>query len=272
MPNASIKRVTPKFAERLIKHTDQMVKGGKALKNRPVNNNRVEKYAAMMRDGQWRFTGEPIQLHPDGYLLNGQHRLHAVIKSGTTHQMVLVDGVDKDSFRVMDTGMGRRPADALMDVDVPSKSTLMAAAKLMVCHNAGLDFFKTQNLNLVTRQDQAEYVISNADFMSKWVNVAWRTYEHSGGTNTAWLTFFMMARDAGEEAALQDFIDGVRTGANLQADDPRLALRNWLLRLGQPKPQSQVIVSTIVRAFNDHLRGASRQMMRPAYSLTKIGA
>lgn len=272
MPNASVKRVTPKFAAGLIKKTEKMVEGGTALKNRPVSTNRVEKYAAMMRDGQWKFTGEPIQLHPDGYLLNGQHRLHAIVKSGTSHQMVLVDGVDKDSFRVMDTGMNRRPQDALLDVDVPSKSTMMAAAKIMVCHNAGLDFFKTQNLNLVTREDQADYVIGNASFMTEWVNEGWRVYSNSGGTVAAWLAFALMARDAEKEAELYSFFESVRTGANLSETDPRLALRNWLVRLGKPKPHTNVILATIVRAFNDHLSGTNRRIMRPASSLPTIGA
>lgn len=65
--------ISPKFAEELLRNN--------AI-NRKLRPGVVERYAAQMRDGGWLLTAEPIMLSPEMRLLNGQHRLRAVMLSG----------------------------------------------------------------------------------------------------------------------------------------------------------------------------------------------
>lgn len=50
--------------------------------NRTVSSSSVTKYAKDMASGNWRFTHQGILLGKDGVVIDGQHRMLAVIKSG----------------------------------------------------------------------------------------------------------------------------------------------------------------------------------------------
>lgn len=75
--------------------------------NRNIVNNAVREYAAAMKGGTWKFDGAPIRLDDEGVILDGQHRLTAVIESGTTQQFLVIYGVDKTAQATMDTGRKR---------------------------------------------------------------------------------------------------------------------------------------------------------------------
>ena len=52
-------------------------------KNRPLNEAKVAESAEKMRLGEWREKGGILVVRLNtGRLLNGQHRLHAVIRAG----------------------------------------------------------------------------------------------------------------------------------------------------------------------------------------------
>ena len=256
-----VRRFTPKQAQKLLDKSEEMASDGTAIRNRPVNSRRVHRYSEMMRDGQWKMTGEPIQIHSDGYLLNGQHRLHAMVDADIELDVVVVENVDDDSFRVMDTGMARRPADAILDLDVPSKTTVMASARLLVALDAGLAVANSHELRLVTRQDQADYVAANLEWYQNNIARAVKVGTHRIGTTTAWAAFLKLTDSAGLGDKGIEFLDGVASGANLSDGDPRLALRSWLLsQSGTPTP---ILLGTILRSFNDWVAGRTRRMVRP---------
>ena len=256
-----VRRFTPKQAQKLLDKSEEMANDGTALRNRPVNSHRVHRYSEMMRDGQWKMTGEPIQIHSDGYLLNGQHRLHAMVDAGIELDIVVVENVDDDSFRVMDTGMARRPSDAILDLDVPSKTTVMASARLLVALDAGLSIANSHELRLVTRQDQADFVAANLEWYQNNIARAVKVGTHRIGTTTAWAAFLKLTDSAGAADKGIEFLDGVASGVNLDDGDPRLALRSWLLsQSGTPTP---ILLGTILRSFNDWVAGRTRKMVRP---------
>lgn len=97
--------VTPEMAETLINTSN--------YDNRKVKNRVVEKYAKMMENGEWQFSPETISISKAGRLLNGQHRLLAVVKSGVTCRFLIAAGFDDDVFKVLDRGATRTTADAL---------------------------------------------------------------------------------------------------------------------------------------------------------------
>lgn len=79
--------------------------------NRPLSKACVDALADQMRRGQWKMNGEPIIFSGSGKLLDGQHRLAAVIRSGTSVEMAVARGVDEDAFVTIDTGKGRTAGD-----------------------------------------------------------------------------------------------------------------------------------------------------------------
>ena len=81
--------------------------------NRDVTQKKVADYARQMTDGRWMLNGEPIIFDWFDRLLDGQHRLWAVIESGKTIKFDTTRGVDPAVFVTIDTGRSRDAKDLL---------------------------------------------------------------------------------------------------------------------------------------------------------------
>ena len=80
-PNAYTVDVTPELAL-------SWLNAGKS--NRVVSNVHVYDLAAQMQTSRWRLNHNGIAFAEDGTLLDGLHRLHAVVHSGKTVPMIVV--------------------------------------------------------------------------------------------------------------------------------------------------------------------------------------
>lgn len=65
-------------------------------KHRPIKEKKVNEYMGEMREGKWRLNGKTICFDSTGRLLNGQHRLSAVVRSGVPLTTVVVRGLDPE--------------------------------------------------------------------------------------------------------------------------------------------------------------------------------
>lgn len=99
--------VTPKMAEEWLQHNRADVN----RKFRPVW---CRYLAAQMGGDRWEVTTDAIGFRAsDGTLINGQHRLHAVIEHGKPVEMLVVWGLSDNAFSLIDRGMMRSMSDVL---------------------------------------------------------------------------------------------------------------------------------------------------------------
>ena len=80
--------------------------------NRRVNTHRLARWTRVMSAGLWML-GPSIMLDDDGALVDGEHRLTAVIRTGITVRMVVEIGVSRAAFPHLDNGLPRSTATAL---------------------------------------------------------------------------------------------------------------------------------------------------------------
>lgn len=109
-----VKKITPEWATAIL-NKSQMA----GMKNRPLSQFLVHKYAEMMKKGEWLLNGESISLDKNGCLVNGQHRLHACIKANVPFYTVVCTNVQPGSFATYDTGKKRDAGQVLAISDVP---------------------------------------------------------------------------------------------------------------------------------------------------------
>jgi hypothetical protein len=82
--------------------------------NRKVISSYVRRYADDMAGGRWRFeASDPIRFNINGELIDGQHRLHAVVATGIATPFIVIRGIPVEAIHVIDTGKARSPSDAL---------------------------------------------------------------------------------------------------------------------------------------------------------------
>lgn len=120
--------VTPSVAEQLL---------GKNTKNRNLKASHVAYLAGQMTRGEWMYTGDPIRIDVTGRLIDGQHRLHAVIKADAQITFDVVRGLPPETQDVIDTGAKRSAADLLTLADHPNATTLAAAARVLFAYRDG---------------------------------------------------------------------------------------------------------------------------------------
>lgn len=85
----------------------------KNLNNRHLREVRVIELIAIIKGKRWIYDGNPIRFSKDGILLDGQHRLEAIARSGISAESAVVTGLDPDAQQSIDTGAPRSAADIL---------------------------------------------------------------------------------------------------------------------------------------------------------------
>ncbi len=81
--------------------------------NRKLSQKHVDRLARDMIEGKWVLTNNGISFGSDGTLLDGQHRLWAIVESGCTIEMFVYRGMDPKSMMAIDCGKTRSMADIL---------------------------------------------------------------------------------------------------------------------------------------------------------------
>ncbi len=103
-PWNEIRLVTPVLAEELLRGNTG---------NRVIRKQRVAMWSRIIRDNRWMLNNDTLVMTSDGRLLNGQHRLLAIVDSGIAVPMQILWNADPRSYDTMDRGVKRSVADAL---------------------------------------------------------------------------------------------------------------------------------------------------------------
>lgn len=114
----TVEQIDPDTAARLLE--------GNHL-NREIGPGLVKKMAADMNAGRWLTNGDSIKFDRNGKLVDGQHRLTAVVESGTTLETFVCGGLAPEIFATLDVGKKRTLKDAMKIDGVPNYSAAAAA-------------------------------------------------------------------------------------------------------------------------------------------------
>jgi len=106
-------RVTPQAKYQIITPSQAQLWLDQPAKNRNVMQRRVEAYAAAMLRGDWMLTNQGIAFDENGALIDGQHRLLAIVKAQIPIEMLVVHATSNRSQLVLDQGAKRSPHDQI---------------------------------------------------------------------------------------------------------------------------------------------------------------
>ena len=114
---AKVETITPEIAKTML---------GENVNNRRISRDNVNLFAREIRNGEWRFNGEAIKFGKDGRLLDGQHRLLAVIAADKPLTTLVIRGLEDETQQTMDSGKTRTLGDVLT-LRGEKKSTQLAS-------------------------------------------------------------------------------------------------------------------------------------------------
>lgn len=250
----SVQTITPEDAQMLLKTN---------VNNRNLSRRRVEMYANDIKRGAWKLTGDSIKLAKNPKtgevrLIDGQHRLHAIVSSGIAVQTVVATGLQEDAFSVIDRGKTRSYNDVLNMSKIKNANTVASVIRPIIVLEAGMNPYGA-GIELVTPEDVVQYAIKNDEQVQWAVNRSFKMRENLSGSGTAWSMFMYLLADKHGVECAEAFTDSLLSGVGYGIGDARAALRNWILR-NFPK-------------FKGTSRGAYDQcaMMIKAYNYTVTG-
>jgi hypothetical protein len=138
--------MTPRKAKKLLESNTA---------NRTIRAAHVDALAREMQAGNWQLNGETIIVDEHGELLDGQHRLSAVVQSGCTVDMFVARGVATDTRSTIDQGISRTLADVLQISGGASYSTAIAAAFRQVDMYRRRGFFGERRMKMRANASEA---------------------------------------------------------------------------------------------------------------------
>jgi hypothetical protein len=86
--------ITPEDASQLLEANSN---------NRPLNEQHVKRIARQILEGKWRFNGDTIKISSTNDILDGQHRLWAIMEAKIPVETIVVRGIEPDAFSTIDT-------------------------------------------------------------------------------------------------------------------------------------------------------------------------
>ena len=122
MAEAYVVNVSPRMAEAWLEQN---------ARNRRLRGAHMRTLAEEMRQGQWKLTHQGIAFGTSGRLLDGQHRLRAVVESGAPQPMLVFIDAPEDAFPNHDRGAMRGMSDILLkDAKLVSVAVTLARISL----------------------------------------------------------------------------------------------------------------------------------------------
>ncbi|MDF2748436.1 MAG: hypothetical protein K0S98_2723, partial [Propionibacteriaceae bacterium] len=202
-------------------------------RNRTINPRRVDEHARAMMAGAWVLSNDAITFDTDGKLLNGQHRLSAVVKSNTKQVFVVVEGADPEDQNIMDSGMARRAGQQLHIAGWKNGSTVAAIARVLLRWNTGsmLTAYRPTIQEIAifagTWPTRLEVATEHA------MRVCRRIELNRALVGALAFTAYGLAASEPERLTVEqvaEFFQLLETGANMPADHPVMVLRDRATR------------------------------------------
>lgn len=247
-PTVAVETITPAQAHALL---------GGNTHNRLVSS-RVKDLARAMREGFWVLNGETIKVAKNGTLIDGQHRLLAIIEAKTPIQTYVVRGLPLVAQETVDIGRKRTLGDVL-SIRGEANYTILAAALSVAWRLDTSGHLRSGGkLNMQPQHGELlQYLMDNPG-ITKSVTLGSRVaheLRYPGGTAAG--LHYLMAKKRAAEA--DDFWEGVVTGFGLSVGSPILALRQFLIRdLGtRHRSSGDYRAALAIKAWNAYVGGKS---------------
>ena len=232
--------------------------------NRNLRDRLVDKYAAMMQAGQWLLTHQGIAFDMDGKLIDGQHRLHAIIKAGVPVEMLVSHNVqDHEEIKAMsvvDGGAARSVADQLSigyGVKNPAKvaAAVASIAALILPEHSIRGLSAVQLMPMVQQYE---------DRISEVIHAMAGRFKP--GMQSPVIGALALALKVHRNAT-QEFIDAIVSGVGLKAGSPALTFRNWLInknwKANGSKERRAVIGGATLNAVLAFKNNEKMELVRP---------
>lgn len=217
------------------------------VKNRKLKDAHVAELVKPMREGKFYTTGDGISKDTQGRVINGQHRLWAIVESGQPQYMVVAHNVPDEAFKIMDEHAKRRFGDVLWAAgDTHAPDTKAAVTKLLYQVITAIDKkvgIKAASYTKPNNDDLGTYyeTLNERHDISEIVRRAPRLYNKGRGlTPSAAGASYYLGYSLYNEEFTNAFFEKLATGLGFNDGDPEYALSQKVPRIHQEYEKSSL--------------------------------
>lgn len=249
-----LRLVTPSVAREMLKRNRN---------NRRLKKTNVTKLRKEIRANNWVFDGMPIRFDKSGNLLDGQHRLTALIEENKSLMFLIVSGIGSHAFKVMDTGSMRNGVDALAIEGVEYSQTINSAIRTIIKLRSG-SFVSAAAGSAPSNTDIVKFYNENkilSELASSTNKLTSNFNSVLSASSILALAFVFRGKNVNDADV---FMSKLCTGLGLDEGSPILTLRNILIKdkLSDKKMTLKLKYHYIFKAWNYFRKGKKVSALR----------
>lgn len=225
-------------------------------KNRNVSRVQVDALSRDMTHGLWQDNGETVKVDTDGTLVDGQHRLLAVIKSGATVRMTIAYNVSMTTQLTVDTGRSRSFADHLKLQGEANTNVLAAMTRDVFIYRSGKG--PSGRTNLKPTLTELSAVLATNPGLRDSARVGGQVKKGADFSASA-LGFCHYVLSEIDPVDAEDFFNKVKSGVGLEENSPIHRLREVsrdYTRNNKAADRWDFAVPVIFKAWNKYRDGS----------------
>lgn len=236
--------------------------------NRNIRPSFVEKLAGAITRDEWEVNGEGIRFDKSGRLLDGQHRLWAIVMADKPVETLVVRGLESEAQDTIDTGLRRKLSDVLSLRGESDTLTLSAGLSLYWRVKNGM---ARSGRGMAPTPTQAIALLEDEPGMRHAVKVALRVRRAGvwlppSALACAYHQFAQMPDQRHGDQAEADvdvFFDRLADGVELKAKSPIYALRRQVeaARTSARRADPVYYHALLIKAWNAFREGRQVEML-----------
>lgn len=245
-----LETITPQRAAEWLKSNTE---------NRPLSQHYVEKLATAINEGEWFLNGETIKFNGE-VLIDGQHRLNAVIRSGKSIKSYVAYGLESGTYDTIDQGKFRSLGDVLARAGEKHYSTLASGAKWLYAlkHNTTIG-----NMSRISAKRMHKYIEENPSIRDS-VKL-FKDFISAGYTGPSGILIALHCYVAEHNREKADtFFRGVCLGEHLTRNMPAYKLRALMdkEKVAVRKLSQDILIGHAIKAWNAFINGTELKILK----------
>lgn len=252
MSKTSLNKIvlSPEKATELLEHNTL---------NRPLNSQHVQRIARQIVDDKWRFNGDTIKISNSNDVLDGQHRLWAVIEAKKSIETVIVYGIEREAFATIDTlRKPRSGGDTL---------ALCGATRYRNITAASLQWLLRWQRGILEDYRAPQNRIENSDVELAYANnpqivrAVERAAKLRGLANPAIMAFFYYVLTNRSETLAERMMGTLEDPGNVGVNDPFFRLRVYFTADHHKVKDPLVTIALAIKAANAAAKSQKVQVL-----------
>jgi hypothetical protein len=221
------------------------------IANRPMNVRRVAAIVNAIVRGEWVENGDSIRFSKTGVLLDGQHRLEAIRKTGVPQPCIIVSELDDDVFTTIDTGKSRNSSDVFAIAGIKNYNTAAAITRMfMIWEKCGHPYHIPSERRPSTDEVLTAYNERiNFEKATAFVSTNQWLRKHMAPSICGFI--YLIASKAGEEQGMIEFLKEVANPSLLPKSPVARMLREKLIenRAASRKLSQETLISVSIKSY-----------------------